>query len=274
MGREQNYLKGLNPEQRAAVEHFEGPLLVLAGAGSGKTRVLTTRIAHWIEEHGVDPSAILAVTFTNKAAGGMRERIRSLLGHEPAGSWIGTFHAIGARLLRRHALQLVERPALAGAASAPAGWSPNFSIYDGEAAQREVKRILEWLKMSTKQWHPKAIHAAISGAKNQFVDPEAFAALARDPFARVVAEVYPVYQTALREQNAFDFDDLLVKPVELFRTRPALLAEYRARFPFIVVDEYQDTNHVQYRLIKLLSRLRRGAALRIRGAGRSGWSGR
>lgn len=252
MSREYSYLEGLNPEQRAAVEHFEGPLLVLAGAGSGKTRVLTTRIVQLIEEHGVDPSAILAVTFTNKAAGEMRERIRNLLGHEPAGSWVGTFHAIGARLLRRHAFQLVTPPAPDGGA-APAGWSSSFSIYDSDAAQREVKRILERLNLPAKQWHPKAIQASISGAKNQFVDPATFASLARDPFNRVVAEIYPAYQRALREQNAFDFDDLLVKPVELFRTNPALLAEYRARFPFILVDEYQDTNHVQYRLIKLLS---------------------
>jgi DNA helicase-2/ATP-dependent DNA helicase PcrA len=253
MNREQNYLKGLNPEQRAAVEHFEGPLLVLAGAGSGKTRVLTTRIAHLIEEHGVDPAAILAVTFTNKAAGEMRERIRHLLGHDPAGSWVGTFHAIGARLLRRHAHQLAggEGPGAAGAAVS--GWSPSFSIYDGDAAQREVKVILERLKLPPKQWHPKAVHASISSAKNQFLDPAEYASLARDPFSRVVAEVYPAYQAALRNQNAFDFDDLLVKPVELFRTSPVLLAEYRARFPFILVDEYQDTNHVQYRLIKLLA---------------------
>jgi DNA helicase-2/ATP-dependent DNA helicase PcrA len=208
------YIEGLNPEQAAAVEHFEGPLLVLAGAGSGKTRVLTTRIVHLIEEHGVDPAAILAVTFTNKAAGEMRERIRQLLGHEPAGSWVGTFHAIGARLLRRHAVQLADTRDPARAAISAAGWSSSFSIYDSDAALREIKRILERLKLPAKQWNPKAILAAISGAKNQFIDPAAFAEVARDPFSRIVAEIYPAYQAALRVQNAFDFDDLLVKPVE------------------------------------------------------------
>jgi DNA helicase-2/ATP-dependent DNA helicase PcrA len=234
-----DYLSGLNPEQRQVVEHFEGPILVLAGAGSGKTRVLTTRIARLIHEHGVDPATILAVTFTNKAAGEMRERIRRLLGREPAGMWVGTFHAIGARLLRRHALQL--------------GWSPNFSIYDADQTEREVKRVLERLGFPPKKWHPQAVHSAISGAKNQLVDPVAFAQLAADMFTRVVAEVYPAYQTSLREQNAFDFDDLLVKPVELLETQAALLGRYRERFAFLLVDEYQDTNQAQYRFLQLLA---------------------
>jgi len=248
MSRVVDYLDGLNPEQRAAVEHFEGPILVLAGAGSGKTRVLTTRVVHLIEEYGVDPSAIMAVTFTNKAAAEMRDRIRALLGAEPLGSWIGTFHAIGARLLRRHAYQLTDPEA-----PRAAGWSPNFSIYDADASQREVKRVLESLKFSTRDWHPRAVQSAISSAKNQFIGPSAYAEVAHDPFSRVVAKVYPAYQRSLREQNAFDFDDLLVKPVELLRSVPHLLAEYRRRFSFILVDEYQDTNHVQYRFIKLLA---------------------
>ena len=234
-----NYLSRLNPEQRQAVEHFEGPILVLAGAGSGKTRVLTTRIARLIHEHGVDPAAILAVTFTNKAAGEMRERIRRLLEKEPAGMWVGTFHAIGARLLRRHALQL--------------GWSPNFSIYDADQTEREVKRVLERLGLSPKKWHPQAVKGAISGAKNQLVDPTAYAQLAADVFTRVVADVYPEYQKSLREQNAFDFDDLLVKPVELFENQPVLLGRYRERFSFLLVDEYQDTNRAQYRFLHLLA---------------------
>src|SRR3990170_330850 len=201
------YLEGLNPEQRAAVEHFEGPILALAGAGSGKTRVLTTRIAHLIEYHGVDPAAILAVTFTNKAAGEMRHRIRTLLGQAPAvrpdlraaaGMWVGTFHSIGARLLRRH--------------SARMGWTPNFSIYDSDQSLREVKRVMERLNIAIKRWHPEAVRAAISAAKNQLVGVEEYATLAADAFTQVVAAVYPVYQTSLREQNAFDFDDLLVKP--------------------------------------------------------------
>ncbi len=230
----------MNPEQREAVEHFDGPLLVLAGAGSGKTRVLTTRIAHLIEEFGVDPASILAVTFTNKAAGEMRERVRRLLGSEPAGMWVGTFHAIGARILRRHA------PVL--------GWGPNFSIYDGDQTLREIKRIMERLGLSPKRWHPKAVQASISSAKDKLIGPDEYASLAHDPFSRVVADIYPAYQAALREQNAFDFDDLLVKPVELFETEAAVLGHYRNRFRFVLVDEYQDTNHAQYRFVELLAR--------------------
>ncbi len=164
------------------MEHFEGPLLVLAGAGSGKTRVLTTRIAHLIHEHGVDPGAILAVTFTNKAAGEMRERVRRLLGREPGGMWIGTFHSIGARLLRKHAGAL--------------GWSSNYTIYDGDASLAEVKRTMDRRNISQKRWHPKAIRAAISDAKNQLVDAAGYESLAADAFSRVVADVYPAYQRA------------------------------------------------------------------------------
>jgi DNA helicase-2/ATP-dependent DNA helicase PcrA len=234
-------LDALNPEQRAAVEHFEGPILVLAGAGSGKTRVLTTRIAHLIGSHGVDPAAILAVTFTNKAAGEMRERVRRLLGAEPGGMWIGTFHSLGARLLRRHATAL--------------GWSPAFSIFDADEALRETKRVMERLGIATKQWHPKAVYSAMSAAKNQLVKPEEYATSAFDPFSRVVADVYPAYQASLRLQNAFDFDDLLVRPVELFERHPDVLLRYRRRFGFVLVDEYQDTNRAQYRWLLLLAGL-------------------
>jgi DNA helicase-2/ATP-dependent DNA helicase PcrA len=236
----EKFLKNLNPEQRAAVEHFEGPILALAGAGSGKTRVLTNRIAHLIEEHGVDPGAILAVTFTNKAAGEMRQRVRHLLGQEPAGMWIGTFHSIGARLLRRHAARL--------------GWSPNFSIYDSDQSLREIKRVMDRLNIPQKRWHPEAVRAAVSGAKNQLVHAEEYARLAADAFTQVVADIYPQYQAALREQNAFDFDDLLVKPVELFLRVPEILHVYRQRFQFVLVDEYQDTNHAQYKFLELLAR--------------------
>jgi DNA helicase II / ATP-dependent DNA helicase PcrA len=236
---EPSYLQDLNPEQRAAVEHFEGPILALAGAGSGKTRVLTTRVAHLVNEHGVDPASILAVTFTNKAAGEMRTRIRRLLGREPAGMWVGTFHAIGARLLRRHAGRL--------------GWSPNFTIYDADGALRETKRTLERLDISPKRWSPQAVHSAISSAKNQLIAPDKYVIAAGDPFGRVVGDVYPAYQAALREQNAFDFDDLLVKPVELLRDNEDILFAYRRRFRFLLVDEYQDTNHTQYVFLSLLA---------------------
>jgi DNA helicase II / ATP-dependent DNA helicase PcrA len=234
-----DWLASLNPEQREAVEHFEGPILVLAGAGSGKTRVLTTRIAHLIHEFGVDPGAILAVTFTNKAAGEMRQRIRLLLGREPGGMWVGTFHSIGARMLRRHAHLL--------------GWSPSFTIYDADASLAAIRRTMERLGVSEKKFHPKAVRAAISDAKNRLVGPGDCERLASDPFARTVAQVYAAYQVALKEQNAFDFDDLLVKPVELFRSHGELLVRYRTRFQFVLVDEYQDTNHAQDVWVEMLA---------------------
>jgi DNA helicase II / ATP-dependent DNA helicase PcrA len=232
-------LAGLNPEQQDAVQFFEGPILVLAGAGSGKTRVLTTRIAHLIHEYGVDPASILAVTFTNKAAGEMRERVRRLLGHEPVGMWLGTFHAVGARILRRHATRL--------------GWAPNFSIYDADQALRETKAALERLELPPKRWHPRAVHSAISAAKNQLAGVADYAVLARDPFSRVVADVYEAYERALKLHNAFDFDDLLAKPVQLLREHEDVLALFRRRFQFVLVDEYQDTNHAQYRFLNLLA---------------------
>ncbi|MEX2295359.1 MAG: UvrD-helicase domain-containing protein, partial [Gemmatimonadota bacterium] len=235
--------EALNPEQAAAVEHVEGPLLVLAGAGSGKTRVLTMRVTRLIRDHGVRPDRILAVTFTNKAAGEMRDRIEGLLGSEPAGAWIGTFHSIGARLLRRHAGLL--------------GWNPTFTIFDAEESLREIQRVMEAAQVDPKRWNPKAVRALISDAKNQLVSPEKFSQRHGEGFdllARTVAGIYPKYQASLREQNAFDFDDLLVKPVELFQTHPDVLARYQERFAFILVDEYQDTNHAQFRFLEALAR--------------------
>ncbi|HEX5727746.1 MAG TPA: UvrD-helicase domain-containing protein [Longimicrobiaceae bacterium] len=233
-------LSHLNPEQREAATHVEGPLLVLAGAGSGKTRVLTHRIAYLVDECGVDPQHVLALTFTNKAAGEMRERVRALLGGEPAGMWVGTFHAVGARILRRDAPRL--------------GWTPGFSVYDADDAENVVKRILrDELRVDLKRVTPRAVHAAISHARNELTTPEEYARGAADPFAHVVAEVYPRYLGALKAANAFDFDDLLVKPVELLRTVPPVLARYRARFTFLLVDEYQDTNRAQYVFLRLLA---------------------
>ncbi|MDB4947383.1 MAG: ATP-dependent helicase PcrA [Gemmatimonadetes bacterium] len=234
-------LSHLNPEQREATEHFEGPMLVLAGAGSGKTRVLTTRIAWLIDEQGVDPAQILSLTFTNKAAGEMRERIRKILGREPTGMWMGTFHAIGVRILRRDATRL--------------GWAPNFMIYDAGDQESLVKRIVrDEMQLDPKRWPPKGFQAAISKAKNELTSVEAFQAAAVDVFEKKTAEVYERYQRALHDANAFDFDDLLVKPVELFRTHPHVLERYRDRFPFVLVDEYQDTNRAQYVLLQLLAK--------------------
>ena len=231
-------LAGLNPAQREAVLHFEGPMLVLAGAGSGKTRVLTTRIARLIEHHGVDPSRILAVTFTNKAAGEMRERIARLLGEEPKGMWSGTFHAIGARILRSSAKHV--------------GRTSSFTIYDEDDSLGLVKRIMERQGISPKQWSPKVISSLISDAKNALVPPGEYESLAMDPVSRAAAKVYREMETALRAANAVSFDDLLVLPVEIFRKDETLLARYRDRFQFILVDEYQDTNRAQFQFIKLL----------------------
>ena len=236
------YLEHLNREQREAVDHFEGPLLVLAGAGSGKTRVLTTRIAHLIHERGVPPDRILAVTFTNKAAGELRDRISSLLGEAPKGMWTGTFHGLGARILRRHAPLL--------------GWSNTFTIFDAEQSLRLIKKTTEEVGLDTRRWSPKAIRGHLSSAKSQLIGPQQFVeenAEGFDVFARNVAKVYPAYQKSLQAQNAFDFDDLLVKPVELFESNAELLAAYRSRFHFLLVDEYQDTNRAQFRFVELLA---------------------
>lgn len=231
-------LAGLNPAQREAVLHFEGPMLVLAGAGSGKTRVLTTRIARLIEHHGVDPSRILAVTFTNKAAGEMRERIARLLGEEPKGMWTGTFHAIGARILRSAARHV--------------GRTSSFTIYDEDDNLGVVKRLMESEGISPKQWSPKVISSLISDAKNALVPPSEYASLAMDPVSRAAAKVYGRMEATLRGANAVSFDDLLVLPVEIFRKDEQTLARYKDRFQFILVDEYQDTNRAQFQFIKLL----------------------
>ena len=213
-------------------------MLVLAGAGSGKTRVLTTRIARLIQHHGVDPTRILAVTFTNKAAGEMRERIARLLGHEPKGMWCGTFHAIGARLLRAHA----------GAV----GRTASFTIYDEDDTLAVIKRVMEAEGISSKAWSPKVISSLISDAKNSLVSPAEYASLALDPVSRNAATVYKALEGALQSANAVTFDDLLVLPVHLLERDEALRTRMSDRFQFILVDEYQDTNRAQYRLIKLL----------------------
>jgi DNA helicase II / ATP-dependent DNA helicase PcrA len=232
-------LAGLNNEQREAVLHHEGPMLVVAGAGSGKTRVLTTRIARLIEHHGVDPRRILSVTFTNNAAGEMRERIGRLLGAEPAGMWSGTFHAVGARLLRQSA--------------ALVGRTPNFTIYDEDDSIGVLRRLMEKHKIALKDFPPKMINGAISDAKNQLVEPREYQALAADPLSRNAALVYNDLEGVMRAQNAVSFDDLLVLPVRIMEQHPERLKELQERFQFILVDEYQDTNRAQYRFINLLA---------------------
>jgi DNA helicase II / ATP-dependent DNA helicase PcrA len=232
-------LTGLNPAQREAVAFGNGPLLVLAGAGSGKTRVLTTRITRLIEE-GADPERILAVTFTNKAAGEMRQRIGRMLGREPKGMWMGTFHSIGARIVRRAAHHLHR--------------TPSFTIYDEDEQLNVIKRLMERHRIAPKQFAPRAIRGAISDAKNQLVTVDEYSRLARDPFAQAVALIYNDLDAALRTANAVDFDDLLVLPVRLLESSEHELQKWQKRFDHILVDEYQDTNRAQYRFVKLLGR--------------------
>ena len=231
-------LETLNAAQREAVVHVDGPLLVLAGAGSGKTRVLTTRIARLVEQHGVDPREILAVTFTNKAAGEMRDRISRQLGSQPAGMWVGTFHAIGARILRANAPLAARTPA--------------FTIYDEDDSLGTVKRIMERLRISVKDWSPQSMLSAISDAKNALVSASEYESLAKDALNRNAAAIYRDLDVTLASQNAVTFDDLLVLPVRMLERDHALLSRYRRRFRYILVDEYQDTNRAQYRLIALL----------------------
>jgi len=234
-----DWTQGLNPAQREAVEHLHGPILVLAGAGSGKTRVLTTRIAHLIERHGVPPDRIFAVTFTNKAAGEMKGRVGALLRRDPAGLWIGTFHSLSARILRREAERL--------------GYTRQFTIFDETDRLAVVKRILDQRGHPAKLFPPKAIQAIISGAKNRMQGPDELAAAAPfDRVAQVAAEVYRELGPALRAQNAMDFDDLMLLPLQLFREHPGRLAAWRDRFDFLLVDEFQDTNRAQYQLVRQL----------------------
>ncbi|MCX5764436.1 MAG: UvrD-helicase domain-containing protein [Gemmatimonadetes bacterium] len=228
----------LNPAQREAVEHNTGPMLVLAGAGSGKTRVLTSRVARLISEGHARADQILAVTFTNKAAGEMKERVARALGEPPAGMWIGTFHAIGARMLRRDPEKVARTNA--------------FTIYDEDDTLAIVKRLMERHRVSPKTWTPRAISSAISEARNALVDPVEFAKLAMTPLAKAVAPIYNDWDLAFRGANAVSFDDLLWLPVELLQRHADVRERYENRFKYILVDEYQDTNRAQYELIRLM----------------------
>jgi DNA helicase-2/ATP-dependent DNA helicase PcrA len=226
----------LNAAQREAVEHLEGPILVLAGAGSGKTRVLTARIAGLIERHGVDPRRILAVTFTNKAAAEMKHRVGALLGREPDGLWIGTFHSVCARLLRR------EAPLL--------GFTRQFTIYDEDDSEALLRRVVDDLGLPPRLYAARSLRHEISRAKNAMTTPEQYAAAALDPYHANVGRVYAAATQALKRANAMDFDDLLLHPLALFAQHPQREAEYQARFQFLLVDEYQDTNRAQYRFLQ------------------------
>ncbi len=233
-------LKNLNDKQKEAVLHFKGPLLVVAGAGSGKTRALTNRIAYMIQEHNVSPHNILAVTFTNKAAAEMAKRIESQLGdtHSTLPT-IGTFHSICVRILRKHLHEM--------------DYENSFVIYDATDQLILIKRIMKELQFDEKKLNPKAIRGHISDAKNQLIGPEKYETHAMDYFSQRVAKVYNLYQAQLKLNNALDFDDLIMMTVELFKSHPAILEHYQDRFLFLSVDEYQDTNHAQYVLIRQLA---------------------
>jgi DNA helicase-2/ATP-dependent DNA helicase PcrA len=231
-------LDGLNPAQREAVVHTGSPLLIVAGAGSGKTRVLTNRIAYLLAARAVAPYEILAITFTNKAAGEMRERVQAIVGPRAKSIWVSTFHSACVRILRQEAVA--------------AGYKPNFTIYDQSDAQRLVALIGKDLNLDPKRYAPRQIHAMISNAKNELMGPADYANQTTNHFEEVVAETYAIYQKKLQEGNVFDFDDLIMKAVELFQRHPEVKARYRSRFRHVLVDEYQDTNHAQYVLVREL----------------------
>ncbi|MHB8157470.1 MAG: ATP-dependent helicase, partial [Desulfocucumaceae bacterium] len=235
-------LNNLNEAQREAVMHSEGPLLVLAGAGSGKTRVLTTKVANLIK-NGVPAYNILAITFTNKAAKEMKARVASMAPESANDLWVCTFHAACMRILRRQATFFK--------------YSRNFTIYDDGDQQTVIKGCLKDLNIYEKKFPPKAISGSISQAKNRLLSPDAFEEQAFDHYSKVVSRVYHLYQERLEGNNALDFDDILAVTVRLFRENPPVLTYYQNKFRYILVDEYQDTNHAQYMLVKMLAEAHR-----------------
>jgi ATP-dependent DNA helicase UvrD/PcrA len=235
----ERYLADLNPAQREAVLRTEGPLLVVAGAGSGKTRVLTYRVAHLISAIGAGPNEILAITFTNKAAAEMRHRVERMLGDVARRIWLMTFHAACGRILRREAPRL--------------GYKTNFTIYDSADQVRLVRAVLEELERDPKRFTPKGIHSQISTAKNQLIGPLEYRDRVQSFYDQTVADVYELYQRRLFASNAVDFDDMLMLTVDVLERFPEALTKWQKAFRYVLVDEYQDTNHAQYRLLQLLA---------------------
>ena len=231
-------LEGLNPQQSEAVTHAGGPLLVVAGAGSGKTRVLTRRIAYLMSRRNVAPYQILAITFTNKAAGEMKERVADLVGPIAKSMWVSTFHSACVRILRQEATRL--------------GYSNSFSIYDSADSQRLITIVAKELNLDAKRYPARQFQSMISNAKNELLGPQDYLNAASNPFEQIVADVYAVYQQRLIRANAMDFDDLILKTVEVLQRYPEAKARFRSRFRHVLVDEYQDTNHAQYILVKEL----------------------
>ena len=232
-------LKNLNQAQKKAVEHYKGPELVLAGAGSGKTRVLTRRIGYLINHYGVSPYNILAVTFTNKAANEMKERVKDMVGGVNRSLWVSTFHSFCVRILRREAEKL--------------GYNQNFVIFDSLDQRKLVKEVLKSKNLDPKKTKPRSVLNKISNAKNELKTPEQMSALSGSFFDQTAAELYEEYQKRLKENNAMDFDDLIQQTVILFEEFPLVLEHYQERFKYILVDEYQDVNHAQYQLVNLLA---------------------
>ncbi|MDE7318775.1 MAG: DNA helicase PcrA [Lachnospiraceae bacterium] len=234
-------LELLNREQKKAVLHTEGPLLILAGAGSGKTRVLTYRMAHLIDECGVNPWNILAITFTNKAAGEMRERVDRIVGYGSESIWVSTFHSMCVRILRRYIDRL--------------GFDQSFTIYDTEDQKTVMKDVCRRLQVDTKMYKERVLLNAVSHAKDEYISPEEFRLNAQGDFRQEkIGQIYLEYQKELKKNNALDFDDLIVKTVELFQSCPDVLEYYQERFRYIMVDEYQDTNTVQFKLVSILAK--------------------
>ena len=235
-----NVLEGLNPEQEQAVKHFKGPLLILAGAGSGKTRVLTHRITYLIEEYGVNPWNILAITFTNKAAGEMRERVDNIVTSGAEYIWVSTFHSACVRILRRHIEAL--------------GYSRSFTIYDADDQRTLMRDILKYLQLDPKKFKERSVLGAISSAKDEMITPEEYERRAAGDYLKeIYARAYREYEKRLRDSNALDFDDLIVKTIQLLQDNPEILDYYQNRFRYIMVDEYQDTNTAQFELVRLLA---------------------
>ncbi|MET9839425.1 DNA helicase PcrA [Streptomyces virginiae] len=231
-------LDGLNEQQAAAVVHAGSPLLIVAGAGSGKTRVLTHRIGHLLSARNVHPGQILAITFTNKAAGEMKERVEGLVGPRAGAMWVSTFHSACVRILRRESKRL--------------GFTSSFSIYDAADSKRLMALVCRDLDLDPKKFPPKSFNAKISNLKNELIDEEAFADQAADGFEKTLAQAYVMYQARLREANALDFDDIIMTTVHLLQAFPDVAEHYRRRFRHVLVDEYQDTNHAQYTLVREL----------------------
>ncbi len=236
---EQRILDGLNDKQREAVTTTEGPVMIIAGPGSGKTRALTHRIAYLLAAGQAQPRDILALTFTNKAANEMQERVEALVGDDARGMWVGTFHSSFARLLRMEGDKI--------------GYSEDFSIYDTTDSKRLIRQQMKGRSLDTDVVKPRSVQRMISSAKNEMIAPQEYADLARGDQQEIVAEVYPAYERALQQANALDFDDLLLKPIELFEQHEDVLEKYQRRWQYVHIDEYQDTNQAQYVLARTLS---------------------